>query len=238
MKIHQIFALLTVCLLFFNQQLSAQNFYKEHIPRDYYYQAGLGLGIMYADNAGRFRALDVKFNPSLSLTIGRKLNNLIDLRAYLGYQHTRSQDMNYFNSQVTDLWKETQQAIMNQGNGVYVDLMPTLHLFKNNNHTFRKTIDLYGGAGLGLLMHFNKETKIINENLALENKTKIEGYVPIRGGISYKLGLNADIALEGTLMLTFSDELDGNKGFNRFNDHLLNGQIVYRRYLSNIKPTY
>ncbi|MEX0882386.1 MAG: hypothetical protein WDZ72_02825 [Cyclobacteriaceae bacterium] len=224
--------------MFFNQDLSAQNFYKEQIPRNYYYQAGLGLGIMYADNAGRFRALDVKFNPALSVAMGRKLNHLIDLRAYLGYQHIRSQEMNYFSSQVRDLWKETEQAIMNRGNAVHIDLMPTLHLFKSNNHTFRRKIDLYGGAGFGLLMNFNNQTKIINENQSSENKTQLVGYIPIRGGISYKFGLNADIALEGTLMLTFSDALDGNTGFNRFNDHLLNGQIVYRRYLSGIKSTY
>jgi hypothetical protein len=56
-------------------------------------------------------------------------------------------------------------------------------------------------------------------------------YIPLCAGLSYRIGLYADIAGEGTMFFTFTDNLDRNMGFNRYGDHLAQAQIVYRSIL-------
>jgi hypothetical protein len=237
MKYYFYCPLITVLLIFLFQSVSAQNFYKEKFSRNHYYQIGIGVGSMYGDNAGRVRSFETKINPAFALSMGKKIHNLIDLRGYLGYQRFSSQDIEYFNPSVINTWQVNDQAVQAKGNIIFLDIMPTLHLFKSASHTQRRKFDIYGGAGIGVLLNLSKETRLVDGTQTTENKTRPIGYIPLRGGISYKLDLYSDISLEGTLMLTFSDEIDGNTGFNRFNDHLVNGKIVYRRYLSNIKST-
>jgi len=60
----------------------------------------------------------------------------------------------------------------------------------------------------------------------------------VKAGVSYRFDLYTDIALEGTVMFTFSDKIDGNVGFNRFNDYPMIGQIVVRRYLDPFKKVF
>ncbi|MFC4874636.1 hypothetical protein [Negadavirga shengliensis] len=229
---------LTITLFLVSYQLSAQDFYKEKIPRNYYYQGGIGLGTMYADNGGSIRMFNVKVRPSLSGAVGRKISRLVDLKTYMGYQNFQSQDIDYFNPNVVNLWKEWGQAVESRGNVFYMDLMPTVNLFKSNSHTDRKDFNLYMGTGLGVLINFSNETRLENENRVTTSHDHFAAYIPVRGGISYRLDIYSDIAIEGSLMFTFSDHLDGNEGFNRFNDHLLNGQIIYRRYILSRKSMH
>ncbi|MFO7823534.1 MAG: hypothetical protein R6V72_06320 [Cyclobacterium sp.] len=220
---------------FCSHTLLAQNFYKEKISRNQYLQGGLGLGTMYADNYGGIRKFNVKFGPTLSFAYGRKLHNNIDLRGNFGFQNMRSQDQDYFNTQVIDSWQENGQAVGSKNNMLFLDLMPTIYVFGSENHTSRKKVNIYTGTGLGLLLNFNEETRLGSNGSQTSNHTHLVPYIPIRGGISYKLNIYTDISLEGTLMMAFSDKLDGNIGFNRFNDRPLTGQIVFRRYLNPIK---
>lgn len=226
---------LLAATLFFPLTVSSQNFYKEKVSRNQYYQVGLGLGAMYADNSGRFRGIDVKTGPSVSVTYGRKIHSNIDLRGNLGYQRTQSQDQDYFSSLVIDTWRSTDQAVGSKNNLINLDLMPTLHIFGSENHTQRKSFNVYVGTGLGLLLNLNEETRLEVNGPERTNKSRVVGYIPVRGGLSYRLNLYTDIALEGSLLLTFSDQLDGNEGFNRFNDHPVFGQIVFRHYLNPLK---
>ncbi|SHN29556.1 hypothetical protein SAMN04488057_11764 [Cyclobacterium lianum] len=217
------------------QSLSAQNFYKEKISRNQYFQAGLGLGAMYADNSGRFRGLEVKTGPSVSFAYGRKIHSNIDLRTNLGYQRTQSQDQNYFSDQVVASWRGSGEAIGSKNNMIYLDVMPTLHIVGSENHTQRKRVNLYIGTGIGMLLNFNETTTIDANGSETNNRSHVVGYIPVRGGLSYRLNLYTDIALEGSILITFSDELDGNVGFNRFNDYPVSGQVVFRRYLNPIR---
>lgn len=228
------FALITGFLC--SHTLFGQNFYKEKISRNQYLQGGLGLGTMYADNYGGIRKFNVKFSPGLSFTYGRKLHNNIDLRGNFGFQNMQGQDLDYFNPQVISSWQENGQAVGSKNNMFFLDITPTIYLFGSENHTRRRKINIYTGTGLGLLLNFSKETRLeSNGTQSSTNNTHLAAYIPIRGGISYKLNLYTDISLEGTVMMVFSDSLDGNIGFNRFNDRPLIGQIVFRRYLNPIK---
>ncbi|MDN3688491.1 outer membrane beta-barrel protein [Cyclobacterium jeungdonense] len=234
-KILSTIPFLLAAALLFPLTVSSQNFYKEKVSRNQYYQVGLGLGAMYADNSGRIRRVEVKTGPSVSFTYGRKIHSHIDLRGNLGYQRTQSQDQDYFSTQVIEAWRTSGQALASKNNQVYLDLMPTLHIIGSENHTQRKRINLYMGTGFGMLLNLNQETRLESNGPETSNNSMVVGYIPVRGGLSYKLNLYTDIAFEGSILLTFSDKLDGNEGFNRFNDHPVAGQIVFRHYINPLK---
>ncbi|HSI77008.1 MAG TPA: hypothetical protein VK957_13995 [Lunatimonas sp.] len=221
-----------ICLI---TQAKAQNFYKEKISREKYVQLGVGPSFMYADNAGGFRSVDFNIRPSISASMGKKINSILDLRATLGYQFYKSQDKEYYGQILISSMGDNNYAVETRSNIVFMDVVPTAHLFKFTNHALRKSFNIYAGAGLGYLVAINQELRYKNEQTYQENKVRSTLYVPLRGGISYRLGLYDDISLEGSLMLTFSDKVEGTPGFNRFNDHLVQGQIVYRRYLSSLR---
>lgn len=217
---------------------NGQNFYKEKVPRNNFLQGGIGLGTIYADNAGGIRNLDLLLRPGLSFTYGRKIHKNFDVRANLGYQRYKSQKIDYYSPVVIEVWSGRDQAITSKNNLLYLDVIPSFYLFGSNNHTSRKKINVYGGAGLGLLFNANQTVKKHISGFSEHKETQVTGYIPFKGGLSYRLDLYTDIAFEGTLMLTFSDNLDGNEGFNRLNDHPLIGQIVIRRYLNPFKSIY
>jgi len=217
---------------------NGQNFYKEKFSRNNFLQAGIGLGAIYSDNSGSTRKFDFPKRPGLSFTFGRKIHKHLDVRANLGYQRTRSQDLGYYSPTVMEVWRSRDQAATSKNNLVFLDVLPSLYLFGSDNHTKRKPINVYGGAGLGLLMNFNKTTKLDLEGSSNHKDVQLTGYVPVKAGVSYRFDLYTDIALEGTVMFTFSDKIDGNVGFNRFNDYPIIGQIVVRRYLDPFKKIY
>jgi hypothetical protein len=214
---------------------SGQNFYKEKVSRNNFLQAGIGLGALYSDNAGYFGNLDFLLRPGLSISYGQKFHENFDIRANLGYQRTRGQFLDYYPTQILEIWRASDQAISSKNHMLFLDVIPSLYLFGSDNHTKRSKINAYGGIGLGLLMNF-KTT--INFDLNTNFKTQAVGYVPVKVGTSYRFDLYTDIALEGTVMFTFSDDLDGNVGYNRFNDFPFMGQIVIRRYLDPLKKIY
>jgi hypothetical protein len=232
---HKRLLLLSTAILCLFLQAEAQNFYKEKIAREKYVQVGAGPSFMYADNSGGLRNIDFNIRPAVSASIGKKLNSFFDLKGTIGYQFYKSQDMEYFSDNFISLWGEKNYALETRSNIIFMDIMPTAHLFRFTNHALRRNFDIYAGTGLGFLMAINQELKIKNEQTYSDNKLRSTFYIPLRGGLSYKLGLYDDISLEGSLLLTFSDMVEGTSGFNRFNDHLLQGQIVYRRYLSSIR---
>jgi hypothetical protein len=219
-------------------EANGQNFHREKISRDNYYQVGIGPSIMYADNAGSIRNLDNQIRPSFSVAGGKKIRPFLDIRGTLGYQYYQSQSREYFGNSVLEIWGILDKAVETQSNVVFVDVMPIIHLIPFHNHALRRKIDLYGGMGLGYVAAINQEYRLKDENLFRENKVRTSMYIPLRGGISYKLGLYSDISLEGSLLLTFSDLMVGNDGHNRYNDHYLQGQVVYRRYLDPLRNVY
>ncbi len=230
--------LLALTCVFVVYQSKGQNFHREKISRDNYYQIGIGPSMMYADNAGSIRNFENLIRPSFSVAGGKKIKPFLDLRATLGYQYYQSQSRSYFGNSVLEIWGILDKAVETQSNVVFADVMPIIHLIPFHNHALRRKIDLYGGMGLGFVTAINQEYRLRNEHLFKENKVRTSIYVPLRGGISYRIGLYSDISLEGSLLLTFSDLLVGNDGHNRYNDHYLQGQVVFRRYLDPLRNVY
>lgn len=215
-------------LLFGSGAIMAQNFYKERISKDNIVTIGFGPSFAYLDNGGQYRDLNFKIKPSVSIALTRKLNSTFDLRSTLGYQYISSGGNPPFTA--TDIWFENFSSYTAKGPVYYFDVIPSINLIKFDNHMYRSLFNLYGGFGLGVMHARTEQTKSFSSE---EKPTKYQittGYVPVRAGLSYKLGPYSDIAGEGTMLLTFTDNLDGNVGFNRYGDHLFQAQLVYRRY--------
>src|SRR5690606_38303448 len=131
----------------------------------------------------------------------------LEVKGSFGYQMLESQDPKFYSDQAVMKWIEKGQAIGIQGNGYYIDLMPVFSL-PVKRHIDRKAVNIYAGVGIGVLLVDKEEVKIIDNAPSIEEKTLSVAYVPIRGGISYRIGPHSDLALEGTMMATFSDEID------------------------------
>lgn len=220
-----------VGLLLLSHLTVAQNFQKEIIPRLNKVSIGVGPSFMYADNAGGVRSSQFKIRPAASLAYWRELNSFVDLRGTFGYQMLESQDPSYYQDSVLRRWVATDQTIGIKGRAFYFDLMPLFHL-PVDRHINRSPLNIYAGVGLGVMLVDKEEASVINNTPTTEQRSQSLFYVPVRGGVSYRIGDHGDLAIEGTILATFSDEIDGNTGFNRFNDHLFQAQIVYKRYLS------
>lgn len=225
---------LFVFFLFTGMNLSAQSFYKEKQSRDNIVSIGVGPSFSYLDNGGQYRAIKFEIKPSISASLTKRLTDRFELRATGGVQWMSSGGEP--SKIVTDYWTANNSSFTAVGSAYYFDVMPSFYIIPFGNHMNRSMFNFYGGLGLGVLFSNTKQTKSFSKDEVPTREKITTGYVPIRAGISYTLGPFSDIALEGTMLATFTDNLDGNVGFNRFGDHLVQGQIVFRRYFfSNFK---
>lgn len=209
-----------------------QNFHKDIIPRVDNIYVGFGPSFMYGDNAGGLRNYQFKVRPAASISYGRKINPFFEIKGTVGFQMLESQDPGYYADTVLAKWAETGQAIGIKGNAYHIDIMPVFQLTPFDKHIERNDINVFVGIGLGAMVVDKEEARIINNQPEIKNISMSLVYIPVRGGLSYRLGPHDDLALEASFFATFTDDIDGNTGHNRFNDHLFQGKMVYKRYLS------
>lgn len=213
----------------------AQSFYRDRIPRLNSVSGGIGGAFMYSDNGGSFRNLGFKVRPTGSLSYSRHLSALVDIKGTLGFQMMESQDPRRYGDSTLLNWYENDQALGSKGTAYYLDVMPVFHLFPYVNHIDRPAVNVFAGIGIGVMAVRTEELRGIDVNAPLTRQNAMTiGYVPIRAGASFRIGPHSDISIEGSFLATFSDDIDGNTGHNRFNDHLFQGQLVFKRYLSPI----
>jgi hypothetical protein len=217
-----------VFLIFLSTILSAQSFYKEMQSRDNIVSIGIGPSFAYLDNGGQYRSFNFEFKPSVSASLIKRLNDRFEIRTTAGVQWISSGGNP--SSSVTNIWASNNSSFTAKGSVYYFDVMPSMYIVPFGNHMNRSMFNLYGGLGLGLMHSSTDQTKSFNAEERPVSEKITTGYVPIRAGLSYSLGPFSDIAVEGTMLATFTDNLDGNIGFNRFGDHLVQGQLVFRRY--------
>jgi hypothetical protein len=208
-----------------------QNFYKERIPKTNIFSIGVGPSFTYADNGGQYKRLDFKKKPSISLSYTKKLNQRFAIMATGGTQWIESGGNPTLRAQ--QIWESFESAFTFKGQTYFIDVMPVMYLFPFRSHIERKLINLYGGIGIGIV-HVDRVLTYSSDENAPETRGSISsGYVPVRAGISYTLNNVSDLALEGTIMYTFTDDIDGNQNFNRLNDNFVQAQIVYKRFLKH-----
>lgn len=226
----QLLKKLLVLLFFLSMSIcsSAQNFYKDRTSRDNIFSIGMGPSFAYIDNGGPYRNLNFKIRPSVTLSLIKRITPRFDLRASAGIQGIASTS----NAApfIQGYWFEQASAYTAVGHAYYFDVMPSANLVSFENHMNRSKVNLYGGLGLGVIHAQTEQTFTYSEDAQVSNKQITTGYVPVRAGLSFTLGPYSDIAGEGTMLFTFTDNLDGNIGSNKYGDHLAQAQIVYRRY--------
>ena len=206
----------------------AQSFYKERISRDNILTVGLGPSFAYLDNGGQYRSFNFAIKPAISVALTKKMAQNIELRTTAGVQWISSGGNP--STAVTDAWFFSNSSYTAKGPAYFFDIMPSFYLIPFYNHMHRTQFNLYGGVGLGIMQVNTKQTKSFSPEETPISSNITTGYFPVRAGLSYRIGPYSDIAGEGTMLWTFSDNLDGNVGFNRFGDHLFQAQIVFRRY--------
>lgn len=224
------FPLITILFLFLTGSISAQNFYKERIlSRNNILSIGGGPSFAYLDNGGQYEELLFKINPIVSIGLDHRLTSSFFVSATAGIQwitHGGNPDAEILNS-----WVNKDGSFTAEGQVYYFDLMPGISLKRLGNHMKRTHFNIHGAVGLGILNAHTQQTKSFNPDETPTSHMVTTGYIPIKSTFSFWTGHFSDIALEFKIMFTFSDNLDGNVGFNLFGDHLFQSQIVYKRYL-------
>lgn len=222
---------LSLLVLFFlvSGLANGQSFYKEKIPRNNVFSFGIGPSLIYMDNGGQYRDWNFEIKPAISASYSKKLNPMFDLRATVGFQQISSGGNPP--TVIQENWTAKGSSFTAIGSVYFFDVIPSMNLIPYDHHMNRSKFNIYGGFGLGVMHAATEQTKSFEENENPTNHSTTSPYIPIRAGLSYRIGNYSDIAGEGTILWTFTDNIDGNAGSNKYNDQLAQAQIVYRRYL-------
>lgn len=209
-----------------------QSFYKEKTPKNDIWALGAGPSFIYGDNAGPYGTWDFLWKPAITGSYTKKTSSNIGYQISTGIQWISSSQEGLYGPIIEEIWTSKGSAFSFRGQAFYMDLMPVFWLFPYENHMNRSTFNLYGGMGLGVIFVNRKESYSYEANTPETRANTFIPHIPIRAGINYKLDNWSDLAIEGTLLLSFSDELDGNAGFNRFGDHMAQIQLVYKKHFN------
>ena len=220
-----------VALCFFTAHHSfGQSFYKYRIPKTDVFSVGIGPSFIYSDNAGDFTTFTFEWNPSLTASYTKRLSSQFGIQTSLGLQQLVTNGST--NPGILALWERSGSAVRFRGTAIFADVVPILYVIPYKNHFERPQVNLYGGLGIGVMHVFQTKFFSMNSDAPKSKGNISTGYIPLRGGISFKVGALTDIALEGTALFTFSDNLDGNANYNSYNDFLAQAQVTYKRFFS------
>jgi hypothetical protein len=233
MKNSGYFLTILICLFLFciQDETYAQSLYRDQYERKHSIAIGVGPSFMYSDNGGIYNSGDFKWNPVFSLAYNSKLGNRFAVQSTAGLQIVESggTERDY----AIDRWVDSGGVFRFKGQAYFIDLMPIIYLIPYDTHMNRGRFNAYLGSGVGFVLVNRKEAFSFDDNAPLSKKSSNSLYIPAVVGFSYSISPVADLSLEIKGMFTFSDELDGNVGYNQFNDHFVQTQIVYRRLLRN-----
>lgn len=208
--------------------VQAQNFEKMSTDKNQLLYLGIGPAVFYGDNGGNYPSMEFPVKSNISLGYSKNLTNFLQLRLTSGYQRLVSWDG--FRQGTRENWGSRRQAYAFQGGALYFDIVPQFLLFAQDHVSNRPRFNAYGGLGLGA-MFVNRRQRIHNPNGSESARVStVTSYIPLRAGVSYRIGYIYNIGLEGTFMHTFADDLDGNIGYNNRNDHMAQFNIVLMRY--------
>jgi opacity protein-like surface antigen len=224
--------ILSVLFIFFIQvETFGQSLYKDQYERKNSIAIGAGPSFMYADNGGVYNNGDFKWKPALSLAYLRKMGKRFAIQATTGLQLIESggTERDY----AIEDWEDSGGAFRFKGQAYFLDLMPVLYLIPYDTHLNRGRFNAYLGSGVGFVQVRRKEAFSFDDNAAEFKKSSNSFYIPALVGLSYSITPLSDLSLEIKGLFSFSDYLDGNVGYNQFNDHFVQTQIVYRRLLRN-----
>jgi hypothetical protein len=224
------FGILLVISFFSIHALCAQNFHAEKEPKLHTLSLGIGPSFIYADNGGQYSIFDFAWNAALSAIYEKKLKSHISFRSTLGLQ--RIQSGGNPTIVLVERWLEQGAAVSFTGVAYYLDFMPVVNIFPAYHHMMRPDINLYAGLGFGALMSITTQRLSFEEEAEYKNGNLLTPTVPLRAGISYTINEFWDVGLEGGIIFTLSDKIDGNNVTHSTNDHLFQLQFVLKKYLN------
>lgn len=205
-----------------------QNFFKYKAQANHSIMIGAGPSFIYADNGGRFTDFNFRFNPAFTAAYSKSFNENLDIRINFGHQRIGVREAT--NQERIDTWNSNNAAIGFTGYANFLDIMPTYKLIGTAYPLIRPEFNFHVGTGVGVLQ--SRTNLQYGDGQPNRNQTLMSLYVPVRAGLTYQLNPKTDLILEGSILLTLTDEIDGNIGYNRFNDHLFQFQIMVKRYLN------
>ncbi|WP_194778161.1 hypothetical protein [Pararhodonellum marinum] len=220
-----------VILVFLTSITHAQNFYKEGLIRKHTISLHMGPSMIFADNSGDLSNFASKVQPAMAIAYGKRITPTVRLNATLGAQRVRSNEGN-FSQEVHRNWGEEGQAYSFRGNAYTFDIVPTAYLFPYECQMFRKKFNLFAGLGLGVVHVDRKQSVFRDAGDLMEEVSTTAAYVPVRIGFTLPINGTFDVGMQGTLMYGLSDNLDGNIGHNRGNDHMAQVQLTVTHYIS------
>lgn len=221
-----LFACIIVCI---SLSAQAQSFHRELMPKTGVFSIGLGPSFIYADNGAQYHQRNFEINPAFTVAYSNRFSERWALRGTGGLQIIESGGDPSQNAQRR--WQESGGAFRFNGMAYFADVMPVFYFIPFLNHMNRPQVNFYTGAGLGVI-HVRRTEYFSFDPSETGSQTNITtGYVPVRLGIDFRVGSLDDLSLELGVLLSFTDYLDGNAGYNEFYDHLIHGQIKYKRFL-------
>jgi len=224
--------LTSALVLIISYNTSAQNFFREKNRRDNSFGLGIGPSFIYADNGGQYSILNFKWRPSFSLVYDKRLSPHMAFRTTGGTQWISSWDKPL--PSLVERWKKNEDAVSFRGNLYFVDVMPYFNLLPDFHHMIRPEFNIYTGLGFGVMLSSTNQ-KFALEDQAPDSRSEIlTPYIPFRGGLNFKTADFWDISLEGTILMTFTDKIDGNTSTHTQNDIPFQIQIIVRKYLNQL----
>lgn len=217
-------------MIFFTHHGNAQNFAYETMDRPWSAELGIGPGWIYADNGGSFRNVGFSLSPAASFSLNKIIRPSLSLRGTLGFQGLLG-NMDADMDRRVELGEEGN-AYDFRGQAYYLDVAPVFRLFGSRELVHRRKLNLYASAGLGV-MGIVSTNDIMQEGVSItRDNNMIIPYIPVRAGVSYRFRPLWDFALEGSLLFTFNDNIDGNMGNNRLDDYPMNIQFKIRKFFT------
>lgn len=209
----------------------SQSLYRDRYERKHALSLGIGASFIYADNTGVFNEADFKWKPAFNLAYSNKIHSRVALQIGVGTQWLESSGP--VRTWAIDAWEASGGVFTFTGHAFYGDFMPIVYLVPYDTHMNRGRFNAYFGSGIGYVYVSREDRFSFDVNAPTVAGTATSVYIPGLIGLSYSLGPVTDVSLEFRGMFTLSDELDGNVGYNQFNDHLFQTQLVLRRLLRN-----
>ncbi|MCR9014101.1 hypothetical protein [Aquiflexum gelatinilyticum] len=205
---------------------------------------GFGWGMIYAENAGIYKYMEFKLEPTFSLSYSKELSERFDLRATAGAQMLNSGEFRPLNNPIIIQWGDNGQAYYFKGVGYFLDVMPVYYFNPNTSGGVGEPVNFYFGLGLGA-MYSERAQRVMRDGV-LENGMYVQGfverstqntvaaYVPLKFGFISNFEYEWDLGLEVSSMFLTNSNVDGNNMQNKliYPDVMVNFQFIVRRYIN------
>ena len=131
---------------------------------------------------------------------------MFDHRATVGFQQIAS--VRNPPTVIQKNWIAKQSTFTTKGSVYFFDVIPSMNLIPYDHDMNRPKFNIYGGIGLGMMHVATEQTKSFEEKERPTNHSTTNPYIPIRVGLSYRIGNYSDIEGERTILWTFTNNLD------------------------------